>query len=281
MIGRQLSAARAVVRVVGETRRRTRKPTPAAARGVPTTSAYAGTSFVTTEPAPTIAQRPIFMPGKIVAFAPIAAPSSTCVSPTSQSPSPRGAKVRIGRARPAVVREHGVRTDEDAAAERHAVIDARIILQLRIVADRNVKVDEGALSDDAPRADVRARANLRLMPNARIVADGRAVFNEGRPRERTRRSRRSRGFLDLHLRRRAVDDFRGFLGDAQRRERDAGARGGPPRTPFTKTSNSRASGFALFHGQRDERAFFILTDERLVVGSWVRNADPARTTLPA
>ena len=40
---------------------------------------YAGTSFVTTAPAPIKHLRPSVNPGKIVAFAPIEAPNSTTV----------------------------------------------------------------------------------------------------------------------------------------------------------------------------------------------------------
>ena len=47
--------------------------------GFPTTIAFAGTSLVTTAPAPTNAFSPILRPGNIVAFAPIIAPFSTIV----------------------------------------------------------------------------------------------------------------------------------------------------------------------------------------------------------
>ena len=53
--------------------------------GTPATSACAGTSFETTAPAPTIAFRPIVIPHRIVAFAPIDAPSSTFVGMIFQS----------------------------------------------------------------------------------------------------------------------------------------------------------------------------------------------------
>ena len=47
--------------------------------GLPTTIEFGITSFVTTDPAPTIAPSPIVTPGKIVAFAPILAPFFTVV----------------------------------------------------------------------------------------------------------------------------------------------------------------------------------------------------------
>ncbi|GIU88060.1 MAG: hypothetical protein KatS3mg009_2575 [Acidimicrobiia bacterium] len=47
--------------------------------GLPTTLAWAGTSAVTTAPAPTIAPVPMRTPGRSVALAPIDAPSSTTV----------------------------------------------------------------------------------------------------------------------------------------------------------------------------------------------------------
>ena len=43
------------------------------------TIAFSGTSLVTTAPAPTNAFLPIFIPGKMVALAPILAPFSTIV----------------------------------------------------------------------------------------------------------------------------------------------------------------------------------------------------------
>src|SRR5690348_10985051 len=53
--------------------------------GLPTTTACGGTERVTTAPAPTIAPVPISMPGRIVAFAPIEAPSWTIVRGYSSS----------------------------------------------------------------------------------------------------------------------------------------------------------------------------------------------------
>ena len=47
--------------------------------GLPTTMALAGTSWVTTLPAPTMAPRPIVTPGKMVALAPMDAPCCTSV----------------------------------------------------------------------------------------------------------------------------------------------------------------------------------------------------------
>ena len=47
--------------------------------GFPITNAPAGTSFVTTEPAPILAFAPIEIPGRIVAFAPIETPFPTMV----------------------------------------------------------------------------------------------------------------------------------------------------------------------------------------------------------
>src|SRR5437867_7022125 len=55
--------------------------------GLPTTTAFAGTSFVTTQPAPTIAFSPIVILDKIVAPEPIEAPLLTIVISTLQSPS--------------------------------------------------------------------------------------------------------------------------------------------------------------------------------------------------
>src|SRR2546428_2217769 len=57
---------------------------PTTLAGTPATMACGGTSFVTTAPAATMALRPIVIPQRIVAFAPILAPSSTCVGTISQ-----------------------------------------------------------------------------------------------------------------------------------------------------------------------------------------------------
>src|SRR5207247_9362668 len=58
---------------------------PTTFAGTPATRACAGTSLVTTAPAPTIAFRPIRMPQRIVPLAPMDAPSATSVATTSQS----------------------------------------------------------------------------------------------------------------------------------------------------------------------------------------------------
>lgn len=47
--------------------------------GLPQTTALGGTSFVTTEPAPTMAPSPMMIPGRMVAFAPMEAPFLTTV----------------------------------------------------------------------------------------------------------------------------------------------------------------------------------------------------------
>ena len=53
--------------------------------GFPITTACAGTSLVTTAPAPIMAHSPIVIPQTIVAFAPIEAPYFTMVSEQTQS----------------------------------------------------------------------------------------------------------------------------------------------------------------------------------------------------
>src|SRR6185312_14636515 len=58
---------------------------PMGRAGLPPTSAWSGTSFVTTEPAAMSAQRPIVTPVTITDREPIAAPYFTSVRPTSQS----------------------------------------------------------------------------------------------------------------------------------------------------------------------------------------------------
>src|SRR5690348_2671653 len=58
---------------------------PTRRAGTPATTAQAGTSRVTTDPAPTMAPSPIVIPDTIVAFDPIEAPRHTRVSSTIQS----------------------------------------------------------------------------------------------------------------------------------------------------------------------------------------------------
>src|SRR3989475_7885458 len=58
---------------------------PTTFAGTPATRAWAGTSFVTTAPAATIALRPIVIPHRTVAFAPMDAPSSTRVGTIAQA----------------------------------------------------------------------------------------------------------------------------------------------------------------------------------------------------
>jgi len=53
--------------------------------GTPATIVFPGTSFVTTDPAPTIAFSPIVIPQSIVEEDPIEAPFFTIVSTTFQS----------------------------------------------------------------------------------------------------------------------------------------------------------------------------------------------------
>ena len=58
---------------------------PTMRAGLPSTRAWSGTDFVTTEPDPTIDQRPIVTPVTTTVLAPTAAPVSTRVRPSSQS----------------------------------------------------------------------------------------------------------------------------------------------------------------------------------------------------
>ena len=71
--------------------------------GLPTTTAWAGTLRVTTAPAPTMAPRPMVSPGRIVALAPIDAPSSITVAVNLSGRACCGE---------AVVGERRVRSDE-------------------------------------------------------------------------------------------------------------------------------------------------------------------------
>ena len=133
--------------------------------GTPTTTARAGTSSVTTAPAPTNASSPTSTPGQI-----------TAPPPMRQARRSVGASQRS----PFGVAAHGVvvgqrhaRADEDVVLDDAAGGDVAVRLHLDAVADRHVVVDRAAAAD---------RPTRRRPARARAPAPGR------RPRPRRRSS---------------------------------------------------------------------------------------------
>ena len=127
--------------------------------GTPRTTRYAPTSFVTTEPAPTIAYSLMVVPQTIVAFAPIEAPRLTSVR--SKAPA-RFANARGDKH----IREHCVRPDEDVLFERDALEQLRAVLDAAAVADLDTRPDVDALADHAVGADDSARRDVRVAPRS-------------------------------------------------------------------------------------------------------------------
>ena len=96
--------------------------------GTPATSAYGGTSFVTTAPAPTKQYAPSVTPQTIVALAPIVAPRRTSVRLIL-------VPARHVAARVDDVGEDHRRPAEHVVLELHALVDRHVVLDLHVVAD--------------------------------------------------------------------------------------------------------------------------------------------------
>ncbi len=131
--------------------------------GLPATTAYGGTDSTTTAPAPTIAPRPIVMPGSSVALAPIDAPAFTTVFEKFLR--------RPLAAREAVVHERRVRPDEDVVLDPHAVPELDAALDGDAIADDHVVLDERVIADVAVGADARAGQHVGEGPDARARSD--------------------------------------------------------------------------------------------------------------
>ena len=114
--------------------------------GLPATIARAGTFFVTTLPAPTIAPSPISMPQRIVEPDPIEAPRRTTVGTTCQSAAVCSAPIGRDRARVLVVDEGDRVADEHLILDLHAFADERVARHLDAAADARaaLDLDEGA-----------------------------------------------------------------------------------------------------------------------------------------
>jgi hypothetical protein len=114
--------------------------------GLPTTTAYSGTDFVTTAPAPTIEPRPIVMPGRMVA------------PPPDRSAGLNSRHRKSGRilltARVAVVGEGHVGADENV------VLDTETIPELHAGFHRNAISNHHIILNEAMRTDIAAGTNL-------------------------------------------------------------------------------------------------------------------------
>src|SRR5437867_10987925 len=112
---------------------------------VPATIAFAGTSRVTTLPAPTSARSPIVTLARMVAPEPIEAPFFSC---RLHSPVLLGLQraVRVRGTRVGIVDEGDPVADEHVVLDRDAFADERVARNLTILADLGVllDLDEGA-----------------------------------------------------------------------------------------------------------------------------------------
>lgn len=113
--------------------------------GLPTATAYAGTDFVTTAPAPIMAPRPIVMPGRRVA------------PPPDRSAGFNGRNRKGNRilltAREGIVGEVNVEADEDV------VFDAKAVPELNAGLHRHTVSDDDVILDEYVRADIAVGTN--------------------------------------------------------------------------------------------------------------------------
>ena len=139
--------------------------------GFPTTSAWSGTSRVTTAPAPTVANRPMSVPATTTTPAPIDAAAAQADRAHDPVLGPRELARGGDRAREPVVGEDRVGSDEHAVLDGHPVVHERRVLDLHPVADDDALVDERVPADDALRADPCPAADLGAVPDARPGPD--------------------------------------------------------------------------------------------------------------
>ena len=162
--------------------------------GLPATTAPAGTSFVTTLPAPTVAPSPIVTPQKIVAFEPMEAPRFTSVRMHLPVRFSLQRAVRGGGPRKSIVDERHAMADEDFVFDRHAFADKRVtgnfaaasrsappfeFPRKRQFSDSSpncatVKIRERKDLDPLAKLDVLAQSVGKAVPGCSREADGRA-----------------------------------------------------------------------------------------------------------
>ena len=153
--------------------------------GLPATMASAGTSRVTTLPAPTMARSPMttFDENGRARSDRRALSSPASSRPSSRLPS---------AARPSAVVARGIRVVD----ERHAVADEDVVLDRHAFADERVARDLAAAADRRVLLDLDERADLRLVADLAAVEvdelrqpDVLPELDVGRDRRRNRRGR--------------------------------------------------------------------------------------------
>src|SRR6185369_1032979 len=90
-------------------------------------------------------------------------------------------------ARPKIVGEDRVRSDENVVFQRYAVIESHAVFYGHVVPDRHSGFHEDAFTQIASRADARTRHDVRERPDARALADVRALAERERMDDRTAR----------------------------------------------------------------------------------------------
>ena len=202
--------------------------------GTPTISAYAGTSFVTTAPAPTNAYSPSVD----------AADDRRVRADRRAAPHERPPVLVLARdvaARIDDVREHHRRPAEHVVLELDALVDRDVVLDLHVVADPRAVHHDDVLAERAALADDRAAEHVAEMPDLRAGADRRAVVDvRGLVNERVRRG-------CSHLDCRGVEDVLLPLLQRPHRRRGASAARGSRRT---RRSPPRASSCTRRGGDR-------------------------------
>ena len=122
--------------------------------GFPATVALAGTSPVTTLPAPTIAFSPTVIPPSKVTPDPIEAPRLTRVTSQLQSSSLFQLAVAVGCAWITIVDESDAVPDKDVVFQGHAFTNKRVTRNLA------ARADSGVLLDLDKRSNLGLVANL-------------------------------------------------------------------------------------------------------------------------
>ena len=137
---------------------------PTTRAGTPTTSAWSGTSRVTTAPAPTNAYCADGVP----------ADHGRVGADGRAAPHHRRPELALARdVAPRIddVGEHHARAAEDVVLEHDALVDRHVVLDLDAVADDDVGADVHVLPERAAAADARARHDVAPMPDPRARPD--------------------------------------------------------------------------------------------------------------
>ena len=144
--------------------------------GFPVTTAYGGTSRVTTAPAPTIACWPIVQFGKMVAFAPIEAPRSTTV--------------RLGSVRWALDRGKGsfenvafgpTNTSSPSCTPSHSCTPLFMVTRSPITTSFSMNTWSQILQSSPIRAPARTCANAQIRDPRPTASESQAPSGVGSP----------------------------------------------------------------------------------------------------